>query len=135
MINATITARNHIEHITERIVNERRRRTGASELSGEAFQRAIGRIEFPSIIFGVESFDLAAISGTILTTGGRIAPTLETTSISISTRFCLPIAKVILRLHLTSIMVNEIDYNLHPDALYFHISNDACKRLALKQMS
>lgn len=79
VVNATVTARNHIEHITERIVNGRKRRTSVPEISTEAFQAAIGRIEFPSIIFGNESFDLAAISGTMLTTGSRVAPTLQTT--------------------------------------------------------
>jgi hypothetical protein len=79
VVKATVMARNHIEHITERIANGRKRRTAVPEISAEAFQQAIGRIEFPLIIFGDESFDLAAISGTILTTGSRIALTLETT--------------------------------------------------------
>lgn len=79
VVRATVMARNHIEHITERIVNGRTPRANISGISAEAFQQAIGRIEFPAIIFGAESFDLAAISGTILTTGSRIAPTLETT--------------------------------------------------------
>jgi len=79
VMKATVMARNHVEHITERIVNGRRRRTDTPEISAKAFQQAIARIEFPSIIFADESFDLALISGTILSIGSRIAPTLEST--------------------------------------------------------
>ena len=79
IVKTTVRARNHIEHITERIVDGRKRRGAIPEISTESFQQAIGRIEFPSIVFGDESFDLAEISGIVLTTGKRIAPTLETT--------------------------------------------------------
>jgi hypothetical protein len=77
-VHLTTMARNHIEHITERIVQGRKRTAAVVEISARSFQQAMGRIEFPSIIFGEESFDLAEISGTVLTTGSRIAPTLET---------------------------------------------------------
>ena len=79
IVKATVRARNHIEHITERIVDGRKRTSTVPEISAKSFQQAIGHIEFPSIFFGDESFDLAEISGTVLTTGKRIAPTLETT--------------------------------------------------------
>jgi len=76
-IAATTLARNHMEHIAERIVAGRKPRPGTRELSAEDFQRAIGRLEFPCIVFGDESFDLAAIAGTVLSTGSRVAPALE----------------------------------------------------------
>jgi hypothetical protein len=79
VMKTTVMARNHVEHITERLVNGRRRRTDTPEISTKAFQQAIARIEFPSIIFADEAFDLALISGTILSIGSRIAPALETT--------------------------------------------------------
>lgn len=79
IVKATGRARNHIEHITERIVDGRKHSSSVPEISAESFQQAIGRIEFPSILFGDELFDLSEISGTILTTGKRIAPTLDTT--------------------------------------------------------
>jgi hypothetical protein len=76
-VKATVMARNHIEHITERIVSGRKRRAAVPEVSAESFQQAIGRFEFPSIIFGDESFNVAELSGTVLITGRRIASAME----------------------------------------------------------
>lgn len=61
-IKSTVAAGNHIEHITERIVNGRKGGRRISEIPAELFQQAVGRIEFPAIIFGDESFDLAELS-------------------------------------------------------------------------
>ena len=76
-IDAVVTARNHIEHITERIASGRRRRRSTPEMPIEDFQQSIGRLEFPSIIFGDETFDLSVLSYVVLSAGRRIAPALE----------------------------------------------------------
>jgi len=77
VIRDTMAARNHAEHIAERIVTGRRPRSGTAELSTDVFQQAVGRLEFPSIVFGNESFDLVAIADTVLSTGFRVAPGLQ----------------------------------------------------------
>jgi hypothetical protein len=76
-IGLTTIARNHIEHISERIVSGRKVRPNVSEMPIDVFQESIGRLVFPSICFGNEAFDLAKLSKAILATGKRIAPALE----------------------------------------------------------
>lgn len=76
-IRETTVARNHIEHITERIVSGRKARPNVPEMPIAVFQESIGRLEFPSIVFGDEAFDLAKLSAAVLTAGNGIAATLE----------------------------------------------------------
>lgn len=68
-IDETVRARNHIEHIGERIESGRKGGTRVPEMAMDVFQQAIGRIEFPSIVFGNETFDLAQLSLAVLEAG------------------------------------------------------------------
>lgn len=71
------TARNHMEHISERIVAGRRKRKAVTPMSATDFQEAIGRLQFPVIEFGKEAFDLAAIAELIVSSGRKVAPALQ----------------------------------------------------------
>jgi hypothetical protein len=59
----TRVARNHIEHITERIGEGRKR--GPIPLSAQDFRRAMGTYDASTVTFGAESFNLGAIYGAI----------------------------------------------------------------------
>ena len=70
-IAATQAARNHMEHIAERITEGRRSQREFSEMARATFQAAIGRLEFPNIEFGTEAFNLDGISSAVLSVGLR----------------------------------------------------------------
>lgn len=70
----TKAARNHMEHIAERIIEGRRSQREFSEMGPDTFQRAIGRLDLPHIVFGDEAFNLDGISFAVLSVGLRLGP-------------------------------------------------------------
>ena len=69
----TQAARNHMEHIAERITEGRGPQKGFPEMGPDTFQRAVGRIEFPHIVFGTEAFNLDGIASAVLSVGLRLS--------------------------------------------------------------
>lgn len=69
----TQAARNHMEHIAERIIEGRRPQRGFSKMPKEVFQAAIGRLQFPEIVFGTEVFNLDGIASAILSVGSQLS--------------------------------------------------------------
>ncbi len=75
LASQTRTARNHMEHITERIREGRVRDPGS--MSAKDFRRAMGTYDASSVTFGTERFDLGEIYEAIRTVGREAAPQLK----------------------------------------------------------
>jgi hypothetical protein len=76
LIEQTKRARDHIEHMTERIEKGRGQKFG-SPMDARTFRHAMGKYERGSVTFGNETFDLQAIHAAIHTIGKTVAPKLR----------------------------------------------------------
>ena len=75
-IEHTKKARNHLEHIDERIGKGRDEKRGGV-MSPQEFRRSMGRYSAGKVIFGSEETDLAAIHIAICNIGRKIAPKIR----------------------------------------------------------
>jgi len=81
----TSIARNHIEYVTERIGEGRKR--WPIPMSAQDFRRAMGTYSASAVTFGAESFDLGAIRAIGRHLASRLRDLLELTRLSYYERF------------------------------------------------
>ena len=72
----TKCARDHLEHMTERIEKGRSHEFGF-RMDACTFRRAMGKYEVGSVAFGDETLDLGTIHGAVVSVGRKIAPRLR----------------------------------------------------------
>lgn len=80
----TKKARDHLEHIDERIEKGRLLHFG-QPMNAQTFRRAMGRFEEDHITFGDETFHLGVINNAIIDVGHEVAPALRQVTIPIIT--------------------------------------------------